>query len=335
MVWEEPLARWKSTVSSDGRSPDAEIAVLIPCFNEAVTVSEVVTSFREALPDATVYVYDNNSSDETVSVAQAAGAVVRSEARQGKGWVVRRMFADIDADLYLLVDGDATYNAGDAQDMLQALQSKELDMVVAKRTPVTSAEAFRRGHVMGNKLFGWLLGVLFQLQLSDVFSGYRILTRRLVKSFPAQSSGFEIEAELTAHAAEVGAPVGEIESQYLRRPDGSDSKLRTIRDGFVILWSTVRFYRAMRPIRFFGFLSLLLAVAGFVVGSRVIADYVQTGLVPRVPSAILAAALIMIAGVSVVAGLVLDSVAMLRRENRILAYLDGFKWSGTAARDQS
>lgn len=299
---------------------ERRIAVLVPCYNEEIAITKVIEDFRKALPTATIYVYDNNSKDRTVEVARAAGAVVGSEVRQGKGNVVRRMFADIDADVYVMVDGDATYDAPSAPKLVEKLITENMDMVVGTRVDREIA-AYRRGHRSGNALFNWFVAGMFGNAFSDILSGYRAFSRRFVKSFPALSGGFEIETELTIHALELGMPVGEIETPYYSRLEGSASKLNTWRDGLRISWMIQRLYRTERPLQFFGFGALVLAALSIALAVPVIETYINTGLVPRLPTAILATGLMLAAVLSMASGLILDTVTRGRREMKRLAYL--------------
>lgn len=296
------------------------IAVLLPCFNEAATIAATVEGFRVALPSAQVYVFDNNSSDRTREIARAGGAVVRSERQQGKGHVVRRMFADIDADVYVMADGDLTYDPQSAQAMVDLLLAEQLDMVVGTRKH-QEKDAYRGGHVLGNKLFTGLLAGLFGRSFSDIFSGYRVFSRRFVKSFPVLSSGFEIETEISVHALELRMPVGEVETPYASRPEGSESKLSTYGDGWRILKTIATLYRIERPVLFFGLIGALLLVAALILSVPLIVTYLDTGLVPRVPTAILITGMAIIAVLCFFAGLILDTVTRGRREVRRLAYL--------------
>lgn len=296
------------------------VAVLVPCRDEALTVPGVVAAFEAALPGATVYVYDNRSTDRTAEAAAAAGAVVRREQRPGKGNVVRRMFADVDADVYLLVDGDGTYDAAAAPLMVRRLLEERLDMVVATRRGV-HADAHRAGHGVGNRLFNCLYRQVFGPGFRDIFSGYRALSRRFVKSFPAVSGGFEIETEMSVHASQLRLPVAEIEADYGARPEGSSSKLETFRDAFRILAMMILLYKEVRPARFFGYLAAALAAAATILGIPLIQTWVETGLVPRFPTAILAMGLIVLAGIALTCGLILDSVARGRLEQKRFAYL--------------
>jgi glycosyltransferase involved in cell wall biosynthesis len=279
-----------------------------------------VKGFRSSLPGATVYVYDNNSSDRTRAVAKKAGAVVRSERQQGKGHVVRRMFADIDADLYVMADGDLTYDPEAAPEMVKLLLDEQLDMVVGTRRH-EEKDAYRGGHVIGNRAFTGLLAGLFGRSFNDIFSGYRVFSRRFVKSFPVLSSGFEIETEMSVHALELRMPVGEVETRYLARPEGSESKLSTFSDGWRILKTIGTLYRVERPVLFYGTIALALVVAAFILSIPLIVTYLHTHLVPRVPTAILVTGMTIVAVLCFFAGLILDTVTRGRREMRRLAYL--------------
>jgi glycosyltransferase involved in cell wall biosynthesis len=301
-------------------SVSPRIAVLVPCYNEEAAVAAVVAGFRTALPTAEIYVYDNNSRDRTASLAREAGAIVRSERRQGKGHVVRRMFADVEADIYVLVDGDATYDAPSAPRMIDKLLDEQLDMVVGLRVDQSKA-AYRRGHRTGNRMLTGFLAWTFGRDFQDILSGYRVFSRRFVKSFPVLSDGFEIETELAVHALELSLPVAEVETPYYARPEGSFSKLNTWRDGFRILGTMLKLYRAEKPLRFFGAIGLLLAAASILLAIPVVVTFIETGLVPRLPTAVLSMGLMIMAMLSISSGLVLDTVTRGRRETRILAYL--------------
>ena len=296
------------------------IAVLLPCYNEEAAIAETVAGFRAALPDATIYVYDNNSRDRTALLARAAGAIVRTERQQGKGHVVRRMFADIDADVYVMADGDLTYDPKAAPEMVRMLLADQLDMVVGTRQHEASA-AYRGGHVLGNRLFTGLLSGLFGRSFSDIFSGYRIFSRRFAKSFPVLSAGFEIETEMSVHALELRMPVDEFPTAYGARPEGSTSKLSTYRDGWRILRTIGTLYRVERPVLFYGGIGLLLLLAALVLAMPLVLTYLDTGLVPRLPTAILVTGMTIVAVLCVFAGLILDTVTRGRREMRRLAYL--------------
>lgn len=296
------------------------IAVLIPCFNEEAAIAQVVAGFRDALPMAEVYVYDNNSSDRTIEIAREAGAQVRSERHQGKGHVVRRMFADVEADIYLLVDGDATYDAASAAPMIEMLIAEHLDMVVAHRVDQADA-AYRAGHRTGNWLLTSFLGIVFGRGFEDVLSGYRVFSRRFIKSFPVLSDGFEIETELSVHALELAMPVAELKTPYFARPEGSFSKLNTWGDGFRILGTILKLYRSEKPLRFFGTLAIMLASISIALSIPVVLTYLEEGLVPRLPTAVLSLGIMLVAVMSLFAGLVLDTVSRGRREAKLLRYL--------------
>ncbi|TAL01802.1 MAG: glycosyltransferase [Rhodospirillaceae bacterium] len=300
--------------------PSPRIVILVPCYNEETAIGKVVRDFRAALPAATVYVYDNNSSDRTAAVAAAAGAVVRREPLQGKGNVVRRMFADIDADAYVMVDGDDTYHAASAPMLVAKLFAEQVDMVNGARQTEVEA-AYRPGHRFGNKLLTWLVTAIFGHRTEDMLSGYRVFSRRFAKSFPALSAGFEIETELTVHALELRMPLAEVATPYKDRPAGSVSKLSTYRDGFRILTMIGKLVKEERPMQFFGILSLFLALASIVIVWPVFVTYMETGLVPRLPTAVLATGLMLLAFLSLVCGLILDTVTRARREIKRLAYL--------------
>jgi glycosyltransferase involved in cell wall biosynthesis len=296
------------------------IAVLLPCYNEEAAVAATIAGFRAALPQATIYVYDNNSSDRTREIAAKAGAVVRTERQQGKGHVVRRMFADVDADVYLMADGDLTYDPKAAPAMVEMLLAEQLDMVVGTRRH-EEKEAYRRGHTLGNRAFTGLLAGLFGRSFSDIFSGYRVFSRRFVKSFPVLSSGFEIETEISVHALELRMPVGEVETAYAARPEGSQSKLSTYSDGWRILKTIVTLYRIERPVLFYGSIGALLVALAIVLAVPLVVTYLHTGLVPRFPTAILVTGITIVAVLCFFSGLILDTVTRGRREVRRLAYL--------------
>ncbi|WP_128924089.1 glycosyltransferase family 2 protein [Bradyrhizobium guangxiense] len=296
------------------------IAVLVPCYNEEAAVATVVADFRKALPSATIYVYDNNSRDRTAAVAREAGAIVRSERRQGKGHVVRRMFADVEADVYVLVDGDATYDAPSAPRMIDRLLDDHLDMVVGLRVDQVQA-AYRLRHRTGNRMLTGFLASTFGHAFKDILSGYRVFSRRFVKSFPVLSDGFEIETELAVYALELSLPVAEIETPYYARPEGSFSKLNTWRDGFRILGTMLKLYRSERPLRFFTVIGILLALVSIILAIPIVITFIETGLVPRLPTAVLSMGLMIMALLSVSSGLVLDTVTRGRREMKMLAYL--------------
>jgi glycosyltransferase involved in cell wall biosynthesis len=298
----------------------SEIAVLVPCHNEAVTVEKVVRDFQRALPSATILVYDNASTDATAELARRAGAVVRHEPLKGKGNVVRRMFADVDADVYVLVDGDDTYDAGAAPGMIERLRADGLDMVNGAR--VGGGEAtYRPGHRFGNRLLTGSVALLFGNRISDLLSGYRVFSHRFVKSFPAMSAGFEIETELSIHALQLRMPLAEIPTTYGARPEGSASKLNTFGDGFRILRTILFLVRVERPLEFFGLISVLFATGSLVAGIPIILEFLETHLVPRFPTAILAAALMILSFLSLTCGLILDTVSRGRVELKRLSYL--------------
>jgi hypothetical protein len=297
-----------------------DVVILVPCFNEELTVGKTVDAFREALPSATVYVYDNNSTDRTIDVAQAAGAVVRSEPRQGKGNVVRRMFADIDADIFVLVDGDATYEAAAAPRMVRRAIEENLDFVNGARVS-RSMEAYRKGHRFGNTVLTAMVRKLFGKQFTDMLSGYKVFSRRYVKSFPAMSRGFEIETELTVHALELRMPSAEEFTAYGERPSGSVSKLSTFRDGARILRLIFDLVRNERPLQFFGLVGAVLILIAVALAVPLADTYLETGLVPRLPTAVLDVGLIILGFLSCLAGLILDVVATMRNEMKRLAYL--------------
>lgn len=316
-------------MTRSGRDPErpapsatdsAEVAVLVPCYNEADSVAAVVRDFRQALPDARVYVYDNGSTDETAALARDAGAAVRFEPRRGKGHVVRRMFADVEADIYVLVDGDATYEASRAPAMVERLRRDSLDVVNGRRVAVADT-AYRFGHQLGNRWISAVVARSFGRSFDDLLSGYRVFSRRFVKSFPAMTTGFEIETEAAVHALELNLPVAEMDTDYHARPAGAHSKLSTVRDGLRIAGAIVWLLKDVRPLLAFGLLGLICALAGLAFGTPVILEYLETGLVLRLPTAVLATGLMILAMVSVVAGLIMDSVSRGRRETKRLAYL--------------
>ena len=296
------------------------IAVLLPCYNEEAAIVRTIAGFRTVLPGATIYVYDNNSRDRTVELARGAGAEVRNERMQGKGNVVRRMFADVDADVYIMADGDLTYDPAAAPAMVKLLLDDRLDMVVGTRQH-EEKEAYRGGHVLGNRIFTGLLAGLFGRSFSDIFSGYRVFSRRFVKSFPVLSEGFEIETEISVHALELRMPVGEVETAYGARPEGSESKLSTFRDGWRILKTIGVLYRIERPVLFYGSIGALFLLGAIILAVPLVLTYLDTGLVPRLPTAILVTGMTIIAVLCVFAGLILDTVTRGRREMRRLAYL--------------
>jgi glycosyltransferase involved in cell wall biosynthesis len=299
------------------------IAVLLPCRNEALTIAQVVSDFRTVLPEAEIYVYDNRSTDDTAEQASSAGAIVRYEREPGKGNVIRRMFADVDADIYILADGDNTYEVGAAQRLIERLVNNQLDMVVGtRRTASGESTAYRRGHRSGNVMLTSLVQFLFGARLVDMLSGYRIFSRRFVKSFPALSNGFEIETEFTVHALELKMPFVEEPTWYGSRPPGSSSKLKTLTDGWRILGTALLLFKEVRPFLFFGIIFLLLALFSIVLSIPVIDTYLDTGLVPRFPTAILSASMMLLAFLSLTCGMILDSVARGRREAKRMVYLN-------------
>ena len=299
---------------------DLQIAVLLPCYNEEATIGDVVTGFRRELPNAHVFVYDNNSNDRTAILAARAGATVVREPRQGKGHVVRRMFADIDADIYVMADGDGTYAPEDAPDLVRTLVTERSDMVVGTRRGVT-ADAGRSGHAFGNRLFNFIYTALFGSDFTDIFSGYRVFNRRFAKSFPALSGGFEIETEMSVHASMLRMPVSELTLDYGRRPEGSDSKLSTFKDGFKILWMLMLLVKETRPFLFFSSISGALLIASLAFMAPVLAEYFETGTVSQVPTWIAAIALLMISMLFFVAGVILDSLARSRAEHKRMLYM--------------
>ena len=296
------------------------VAVLLPCYNEEAAIGPTVAAFRAALPDATVYVYDNNSRDRTREVAEAAGAVVRTETMQGKGHVVRRMFADVEADVYVMADGDATYDAAAAPALIARLLDERLDMVVGARASEVEA-AYRRGHRFGNALLTGILARIFGRTFSDILSGYRVFSRRFAKSFPVLSQGFEIETEMSIHALELRMPVGEVVTRYGARPEGSASKLSTWRDGWRILSTILNLFRIERPVLFFGAIGGGLVLVALAMAADLFLTYAATGLVPRLPTAVLVTGLVILASLCFFTGLILDTVTRGRREVRRLAYL--------------
>jgi glycosyltransferase involved in cell wall biosynthesis len=316
----EALAQFAQREFPQAEPAQPRVAVLVPCFNEEAAVATVVADFRKALPAAEIFVYDNNSSDGTVAMASEAGAQVRSERRQGKGHVVRRMFADIDADVYVLVDGDATYDAASAPRMIDALVSGHLDMVVGLRVDQVQA-AYRPGHRTGNWMLTSFLSSVFGEAFKDILSGYRVFSRRFVKSFPVLSDGFEIETELSVHALELALPVAEIETPYFARPEGSFSKLNTWSDGFRILGTILKLYRSEKPLRFFTAIGMFLMLVSVGLAIPLLVTYFEQGIVPRLPTAVLSMGLMILAVLSVSSGLVLDTVTRGRREMKLLAYL--------------
>ena len=301
-------------------SQSPTLAVILPCYNEQAAIAQTIADFRAALPSARIYVYDNNSSDKTADVARAAGAIVRTERMQGKGNVVRRMFADVEADIYIMADGDATYEAAAAPALVAKLIDENLDMVVAARKSEVEA-AYRRGHRFGNAMLTGLLAWFFGRSFSDILSGYRIFSRRFVKSFPVLSAGFEIETEISVHALEMRMPVAEQITAYAARPEGSESKLSTYRDGWRILNTIIRLFRYERPLALFGTIAGVFALMAIILAIPLLLTYLDTGLVPRFPTAILATGLVILSALNGMCGLILDTVVRGRLEVRRLAYL--------------
>jgi glycosyltransferase involved in cell wall biosynthesis len=320
MTGAAPAPAYTETADRRAGLTGLRIAVLIPCRDEAVTIGRVVSDFRHALPEARIYVYDNNSTDETASLATRAGATVRQERRQGKGNVVRRMFADIEADAYVLVDGDGTYDPTDAPTMIRMLANQQLDMVTGVRVD-TSRESYRRGHRLGNRVLTGIVRNIFGDRISDMLSGYRVFSRRFVKSFPALSVGFETETEFTVHALELGMPVGEIRTRYQERQEGSASKLHTYRDGIRILRTILNLVKEERPLLFFSSIGVVLVLIGVFLGMPLVSYYLKTGLVPRLPTAIVSVTFVILAWLSFFCGLILDSLARGRKETKRIAYL--------------
>ena len=297
-----------------------DIAVIIPCYNEAVAITKVIQDYQQALPQAKIYVYDNNSSDDTIAVAKAAGAIVGSEMLPGKGNVVRRMFADIDADIYVLVDGDDTYDPAAASKMIEKLQQEQLDMVVGSRQ-TKEQEAYRKGHRLGNQGFNKLVSFLFGDKFDDIFSGYRVFSKRFVKTFPAEAKGFEIETELAVHSLENRLPCAEIATQYQSRPEGSFSKLNKYRDGTKILWTVIRLLKAVRPLFFFTCIFAALLILAALLFMPIFYEYIHTGLVARFPTAFLCMGLVLLAFLNLYTGLILSNICKNRRAQFRMAYL--------------
>lgn len=298
-----------------------KIAVLLPCYNEGPAIYDVVRSFQGALPGATVYVYDNNSSDNTIEEAKRAGAVVRSEMRQGKGHVVRRMFADIEADIYLMADGDGTYETDAAPKLIEKLQNENLDMVVGSRHSVEGQETYRAGHKFGNWALTSMVQMIFGQGFTDMLSGYRAFSRRFVKSFPALSTGFQIETELTIHALSLTLPCAEVETKYFERAEGTASKLKTYHDGILIMSFIMLFFKEIRPFVFFSVISFVLLIISLALGLPVVFEYFDTGLVPRFPTAVLSASIMLISVISFACGIILDSLSRGRLEYKRLRYI--------------
>jgi glycosyltransferase involved in cell wall biosynthesis len=302
------------------QSPCLRIAVMIPCYNEEASIGAVVRDFRAVLPDAAIHVYDNNSADRTADKARAAGALVRHEPMQGKGHVVCRMFSEVEADVYVLTDGDATYDATAAPALINRLVRDGLDMVCAARQE-RAPDAYRRGHRLGNRVLTAMVGLTFGNRFRDMLTGYRVFSRRFVKSFPALSTGFEIETQLTVHALEMQMRVAEVQTPYYERPTGSASKLRTFRDGWRILLTIGYLLKEERPLAFFGTVFAVLATGSIALAWPVVAEFMDTGLVPRFPTAILATGMMLLAFLSLASGLILDTVSHGRRELKRLHYL--------------
>jgi glycosyltransferase involved in cell wall biosynthesis len=296
------------------------IAVLIPCYNEANTMADVVASFKKHLPNAVVYVYDNCSEDDTAEIARNAGAIVVTAKTRGKGNVVRRMFSDVDADIYIMVDGDSTYTAKDAPRMINALIKEKADMVVAVRRE-RSDSAYRNGHRLGNRIFNRLLKILFHSTFSDIFSGYRAFSRRFVKTFPIMANGFDIEAELSIHALTLAIPCAEIDSDYWERPANSYSKLSTFKDGFKIFVSIMKLLKDVRPLFFFGMIFIALFLLSIGISYPLVMTFMETGLVPRLPTAVLSTGVMMISFLSLTCGIIMDSISQARMEIKKLHYL--------------
>jgi len=309
-----------ATLQPEARFAGLRIAVLVPCYNEAAAIEQVIAGFRQALPQARILIFDNNSTDDTVAIARKAGAETRHVLRQGKGNVVRRMFADVEADLYVMVDGDATYDAVSAPKLIDKLLTEGLDMVVGARKD-SQVEAYRPGHRFGNRVLTEFVARVFGRAFNDILSGYRVFSRRFVKSFPAISIGFEIETELTIHALELRMPIAELETPYYARPVGSASKLNTYRDGARILRMILRLYQLQRPLSFFSWIAGVLAAVAIVIAIPVLITFIETGLVPRLPTAILSTGLMLLASLSLTSGLILDNVTRGRQEMKRLFYL--------------
>lgn len=302
-------------------SPAPRIAVLLPCYNEEVAIGQLVATLKNALPRVPIYVYDNNSTDRTSEIAKAAGAIVKFEPQKGKGNVVRRMFADIDADIYLMMDGDMTYDVSRANELIAKLQEETLDMVVGRRI-TDDPNAYRAGHRWGNNALTGTLKFIFGQKFEDILSGYRVFSRRFVKSFPTLSKGFEIETEMSIHALELGLPVSEVDTDYFARPEGSFSKLNTYRDGVRILWTIMNLFRTEKPLIFFSIVSFVLAILSLIIFYPIWQDFETTGLVERIPSTILCVGLMISAVFSLFTGFILDSTSRLIKETRRLHYLN-------------
>lgn len=308
-------------MSASVEFPNHRVAVVIPCYNEGGAIGQVVTDFRAALPTADIYVYDNNSSDGTVAEATEAGAIVRFERRQGKGHVVRRMFSDIDADVFIMADGDGTYEAAKAPEMVQLLLDEQLDMVVGTRIAVQGHDTYRSGHVLGNFVLTHIAQFFFGKGFSDILSGYRVFSRRFVKTFPMLSRGFEIETEMTTHTLVQAMPFGEVETAYSERAGDTASKLNTYRDGVWILWTMIRLFKDYRPMMFFAVIGSIQILASLLLAIPVVEPYLSTGIVTRVPLAILCTGIMLTGMLSITSGMILDSVAQQRIETKRLNYL--------------
>ena len=296
-------------------------AILIPCFNEEATIAQVVDAFHTAVPSATIYVYDNNSMDKTVEIAKSHGAIVCKEKRQGKGAVVRRMFADIEADVYVMVDGDHTYDASMAVQAVDHLLDYNLDMLNISRIPVEDG-VYRSGHRLGNFLLTGIVKLLFGSNVQDMLSGYRVFSRRFVKTFPARSNGFEIETELTVHSLEMGLPIDEVTAEYRSRPEDSESKLSTYKDGAKILLVILKLLFSVRPIFSFLILALLFLFSSLIVGwVQVLQPLIEYGEITKMPSVILASSLMLLSLLSLVSGVIVSSITKMRRDVFRLAYL--------------
>jgi glycosyltransferase involved in cell wall biosynthesis len=316
----QAVERIHDAVSLKPEAAPLRVAVLLPCYNEEAAIADTVRGFRAVLPSADIYVYDNNSKDRTVERALAAGAIVRTERRQGKGNVVRRMLADVEADVYLMADGDLTYDPLAAPLLIERLVSQRLDMVVATREG--EGMLARKGHAVGNRMFNRMITRLFGPGFTDILSGYRVCSRRFAKSFPTASGGFEIETELSVHALDLRLAVDEMAVRYGKRPENSTSKLSTFRDGFRILWTIAMMFRAVKPFKFFGAIALGLATIAVGLGLPVVVEFIETGLVPRLPTAVLAASVMQLSVLSLVCGVIVEAVAEARREAKRLRYLE-------------
>lgn len=300
---------------------DKKVAVIIPCYNEESAIEKVVIDYKASLPSSDIYVFDNNSSDNTAEKAILAGATVYHVGYKGKGNVVRRMFADVDADIYVMVDGDDTYEAAAAPEMINRLLNDNLDMVVGTRVENGDEKTYRPGHRMGNKLLTGTVSAIFKGTFSDMLSGYRVFSRRYAKSFPCHSHGFEIETELTIHALELRMRIGEVSTKYGERPEGSVSKLSTYRDGIKILKTIIQLYAYERPLFFYSLIALFFAIVSLAIGTPVITEFIDTGLVPKFPSVVAAASIMIMAMLSIVCGVISHLVTISRRESKYLTYL--------------